>query len=59
MATVTRVTGLQATVGTVYAVNANLFLLTVKKLIPDRLEHMLANYILTLYKRMVIMFIQY
>lgn len=32
MATVTRVTGLQATVGTVYAVNANLFLLTVKKL---------------------------
>ena len=32
MATVTRVTGLQATVGTVYSVNANLFLLTVKKL---------------------------
>ena len=31
MATVTRVTGLQATVGTVYSVNANLFLLTVKK----------------------------
>ena len=32
MATVTRVTGLQATVGTIYAVNVNLFLLTVKKL---------------------------
>jgi len=32
MASVTRVTGLQATVGTVYSVNANLFLLTVKKL---------------------------
>ena len=31
MATVTRVTGLQATVGTVYSVNANIFLLTVKK----------------------------
>jgi len=31
MATVTRVTGAQTTVGTVYAVNANLFLLTVKK----------------------------
>lgn len=31
----------------------------IKKLIPNRLEHMLANYILTLYKRMVIMFIQY
>lgn len=32
MATVTRTTGVQSTVGTVYAVNVNLFLLTVKKL---------------------------
>ena len=31
MATVTRVTGLQATAGTLYNVNCNLFLLTVKK----------------------------
>ena len=32
MATVTRITGVQTTVGTIYAVNVNLFLLTVKKL---------------------------
>ena len=32
MATVTRVSGAQSAVGTIYAVNANLFLLTVKKL---------------------------
>jgi hypothetical protein len=31
MATVTRVSGVEATAGTLYAVNANLFLLTVKK----------------------------
>ena len=31
MATVTRVTGLDVTVGTVYNLNANIFLLTVKK----------------------------
>ena len=31
MATVTRVTGVEATAGTLYAVNCNLFLLTVKK----------------------------